>query len=376
MSAEPTVRHLQALVYRCPVARPVTTSFGVMRDRPAVFIRAEDSEGRIGWGEAWCNFPSVGAEHRARIVEQVLAPIVADRPCGDPAEVFDLLTERTAVLALQCGEPGPFAQAIAGVDIALWDMAAQRAGEPLWRLLGGQESAIGVYASGINPDGAEAMARKMRDRGHRNFKLKIGFARALDIANLSSLRETLGPDVSLAVDANQAWTLAEASVRASDIRPFNPEWLEEPLRADRPLEEWEQLAELARIPLAAGENVSGIESFDRVIRSRALTVLQPDLAKWGGISGTLKVGRAARAAGLRFCPHYLGGGIGLLASAHLLAATGGDGVLEIDSNENPLRDDLCGEVRSVVNGMVTLGSAPGLGAAPEWGSVERYRVRH
>ena len=96
MSAEPTVRRVEALVYRYPVTQPVTTSFGAMNDRPAVFIRVEDSDGRVGWGEAWCNFPSVGAEHRARIVEQVLAPIAAGAPCGDPPRVFEMLTARTA----------------------------------------------------------------------------------------------------------------------------------------------------------------------------------------------------------------------------------------------------------------------------------------
>ena len=376
MSAETTLRSLQAFVYRYPIARPVTTSFGVMQDRPAVFIRAEDSEGCVGWGETWCNFPSMGAEHRARIVEQVLALIVVDRPCGDPVEVFELLTERTAVLALQCGETGPFAQAIAGVDVALWDIASQRSGRPLWKLLGGGGPTIGVYASGINPDGAEAIARRMRDQGHRAFKLKIGFAPDVDIANLRLLRETLGPATSLAVDANQAWTLTEAIVRASAIRRFNLEWLEEPLRADRPLGEWKQLAKVAGMPLAAGENLTGNESFKRAIQSKALSVVQPDIAKWGGISGALQVGRAARDAGLRFCPHYLGGGIGLLASAHLLAAIGGDGLLEIDSNENPLRDELCGDVRWVKDGRVTLGSAPGIGSTPELASFERFRVQH
>jgi D-galactarolactone cycloisomerase len=281
-----------------------------------------------------------------------------------------------AILTLQCGELGPFSQATAGIDIALWDIAAQRAGQPLWRLLGGREPTVGVYASGINPDEAVTVARRMRDRGHRAFKLKIGFAPDVDIANLTSLREALGPVATLAVDANQAWTLTEASVRVPEIRRFDLAWLEEPLRADRPLGEWRKLAELACIPLAGGENLTGIDEFDRAIKARGLTVVQPDLAKWGGFSGTLKVGRAVRDAGLRFCPHYLGGGIGLLASAHLLAATGGDGLLEIDSNENPLRDDLCGDVRAVMNARITLGSAPGLGSTPDLVPFERFRVRH
>lgn len=377
MSTEPTIRRIEAQVYRYPVPEPVTTSFGVMNDRPAVFVRVEDSEGRVGWGEAWCNFPSVGAEHRARLVEQVLAPIALGMTCDDPRKVFEVLSARTAVLALQSGEAGPFAQAIAGIDIALWDLAGQRAAMPLWKLLGGQSATINVYASGINPDSADVMARRMRDQGHRAFKLKIGFESALDLSNIETLRATLGESAVLAVDANQAWTLAEAKVRTQQIRRFGLAWIEEPLRADRPVEEWQTLAALAGTPLAAGENVSGAVNFERLIGSNAVQVVQPDLAKWGGISANQPVARAALDSGLHFCPHYLGGGIGLLASAHLLAAVGGEGMLEIDSNENPLRDELCGDVRSVREGRITLGDAPGLGfTAAGIATLERYRVRH
>ena len=75
----PPVVRLEALVFRGPVAVPVRTSFGTMHDRPAVLVRAEDAEGAVGWGEAWCNFPACGAEHRARLIESVLAPLVVGR---------------------------------------------------------------------------------------------------------------------------------------------------------------------------------------------------------------------------------------------------------------------------------------------------------
>ena len=134
-SAPPPIARLQALVLRWPVREPVRTSFGTMLDRPAVLVRIEDAEGAHGWGEAWCNFPSCGAEHRAQLIETVLAPLLVGRAFETPETAFDEMTARTAVLALQCGEPGPLAQAIAGVDIALHDLTARRAGLPLWRLL-------------------------------------------------------------------------------------------------------------------------------------------------------------------------------------------------------------------------------------------------
>ena len=121
----------------------------------------------------------------------------------------------------------------------------------------------------------------------------------------------------------------------------------------------------ASVPLAGGENVAGDAGFDALLAARAVEVVQPDVAKWGGISGCLPVIRRVRAAGLRHCPHFLGAGIGLLHSAHLLAATGGDGLLEVDSNDNPLRTLLCGELNHVDDGTACLGEVPGIGIEPD-----------
>src|SRR6187402_3983105 len=131
----PAIARVEVHVLRWPVRVPVRTSFGVMNDRPAVLVRVEDGEGAFGWGEAWCNFPACGAEHRARLVETVLAPLVVGQAFASPHDAFRALSARTAVLAIQSGEPGPIAQSIAGVDTALNDLAARRAGLPLWRHL-------------------------------------------------------------------------------------------------------------------------------------------------------------------------------------------------------------------------------------------------
>ncbi|HPU53467.1 MAG TPA: enolase C-terminal domain-like protein, partial [Burkholderiaceae bacterium] len=130
---------------------------------------------------------------------------------------------------------------------------------------------------------------------------------------------------------------------------------------DRPWTEWQKLRDASRTPLAAGENVAGEAAFDALIAARALGVVQPDIAKWGGISGTWPVVRRVREAGLRYCPHFLGAGVGLLHSAHLLAAAGGDGLLEIDANPNPLRSLTCGTMGTVAQGRIRLGEAPGIG---------------
>jgi D-galactarolactone cycloisomerase len=374
LSALPRIRSLGARVFRCPVEAPVVTSFGAMRERPMVLVRVEDAEGAVGWGEVWCNFPTVGAEHRARLVESVLAPLIKGGSFSSPVEAFHRLSAKTAVLALQSGEPGPIAQCIAGVDIALWDLAARRAGKPLWQLLGGSSPRIRVYASGLNPDLPDELAAARQREGYRAFKLKVGFGIKRDLANLRALRAALGDEVDLMTDANQAWSLEEAKQVVAKLEPFALRWLEEPLRADRPWSEWRALAEETRIPLAAGENLASETAFEGALRSGALGVVQPDIAKWGGFSGCLPLAKKIIAAGLRFCPHYLGGGIGLLASAHLLAAAGGDGALEVDANPNLLRTLTCGPLAGVTDGAAKLGDEPGLGSTPELSALERYRV--
>lgn len=274
-----TIRNLQAFSYRYPLSTPVVTSFGRMLNRPAVFIRVEDEDGQVGWGEVWSNFPSVGAEHRARLVNEILAPAIVGRTISEPAEVFEPVTQATSVLALQSGEAGPFAQAIAGIDLAIWDLYARRDKLPLWKLLGGHGPTIKVYASGINPTGSREMAEAAMARGHRALKLKIGFETAGDRANLASLRALVGRGM-LAADVNQGWTIERALELAPPLADFNLAWLEEPIRADRPWQEWQNLRKQARVPLAAGENVASHAGFAQVLGDDVVAVVQPDIAKW------------------------------------------------------------------------------------------------
>ena len=367
------IRTVQAFCYRYPLSTPVVTSFGRMLDRPAVFVRVEDDNGTVGWGEVWANFPSTGAEHRARLVNEVLAPAVAGFSISQPSDVFERLTQATAVLALQSGEPGPFAQAIAGIDLAVWDLCARRRNMPLWKLLGGNGNEIRVYASGINPTGSLQMAEAALSRGHRALKLKIGFDLAVDRANLGALRGLIGNGM-LAADANQAWSKEQTLEVAPHLQEFGLAWLEEPIRADRPWSEWQALRSGTDLRLAAGENMASREGFAQALGDDVLQVVQPDIAKWGGLTACAEIARDILKSGKMFCPHYLGGGIGLLASAHLLAGGGGDGLLEVDSNRNPLRDQFCGPVSEINDGRVVLNNRPGLGIEPDLLSIEHYRT--
>ena len=277
-----TIASAVAFVMRVPCPVPVQTSFGTMFDRPAVFLELTDGQGNKGLGEVWCNFPSCGAEHRAQLLETALFPAILDVAFDSPDSCFVQLEAQFARLAIQAGEPGPIAQCIAGVDVALWDLVARRADVPLFRLLGGANATIPAYSSGINPANAPQTVARCRAEGHRAFKLKIGFDRAGDLENIEQIMAALGSDEVFMIDANQAWSVDEALDILPDLSSFSLGWLEEPIMADRPAAEWLSLALASPVPLAAGENMITAQDFAHGISRPALDVIQPDLCKWGG----------------------------------------------------------------------------------------------
>lgn len=404
------IRRLEAYAFRVPIATPIKVAFGTFRDRPMVLVRAIADDGAEGWGEVWSNWPAVTAEHRARLAADIANDrLVGRRFEGGPAQVFDTLTRELEVLALQTGEGGPIAAAIAGIDIALWDLVARRAGQPLNRVLGGAAVVddVPVYATGINPDQPEVFAAARQAEGHRAFKLKIGFEMQRDLANLRAMREVLGQGAVIACDANQAWTLDQAIGFCREARDLELTWLEEPIRADASADHWRALARASTIPLAGGENLQGAQ-FARALADGALQVIQPDITKWGGVTKNVEVARAAVAAGRRYCPHYFGGGLALLASLHVLAAASGDGprlsrsqggpapgdttwplqgrggsersergrtgLLEFDCHPNAGREAIVRDLLPVRDGRVPVPTAPGLGAVPDLGALARWRT--
>lgn len=333
------ISKIEAWVHRVPIASPVVTSFGAMSSRPAVFLRIEDSDGAFGWGEIFANWPAAGAEHRARLVVEDVSDLILNQVFTRPSDLIDELTRKTHIRALQCGEWGPFAHVIAGFDIAFHDLLARRAGLPLAKFLNTSASTwVPTYASGIHILDAERVISENHALGYDAFKVKVGFDLTGDIDRVRKVAGSLGKTERLFADANQGWDAAKAIAFLTGVEDQPVGWLEEPIPADAPISEWLRIAESSSIPLAGGENMSGEAQFDSAISSGAFGVIQPDVAKWGGISKCRDVAMKAMAQGRMYCPHFLGGGIGLAASAAVLASVGGDGLLEVDSNANPLRE--------------------------------------
>ncbi|GAA4224005.1 L-alanine-DL-glutamate epimerase-like enolase superfamily enzyme [Sagittula marina] len=355
------IARIEAWACRSPIAEPVATSFGIMRNRPAVFVRVEDDDGAFGWGEVFANWPAAGAEHRVNLLADDVAPLVLGQAADDPAALFQKLEDQLYIRALQCGEFGPFRQVVAGIDQALWDMRARREAVAVHVMLGASPVIrVPAYASGIHIDAADRVIPEARDTGFRAFKVKVGFSPD-EAARVRALMDGLNSGEQLALDANQGWDTEKAKTFLDAVADLPLMWMEEPIRADMPASDWHRLA--GRVPLAGGENIAGFADFSARLGEGVLSFVQPDIAKWGGFSGCLAVGRAALSAGATYCPHFLGAGIGLRASAELLATVGGPGLLEVDVNPNPLRDAF-GTVRdSIEDGHWRLGPGPGLGVS-------------
>ena len=176
-------------------------------------------------------------------------------------------------------------------------------------------------------------------------------------------------------DANQRWSVKQAEKEIQKFAEFNPVWMEEPIAGDEPLSAWKTLASTSVLPLAAGENARGRAIFEGFVDSGALQFLQPDMGKWGGFTECLPLGCRAIAAGIKFCPHWLGSSVGLMSSLNLLGAAGGVGWGEFDANPNPLRELLMPDDIHVSEGFIALSSSPGIGFAPSLDVLKEFTAK-
>ncbi|MGI9437012.1 MAG: mandelate racemase/muconate lactonizing enzyme family protein [Geminicoccaceae bacterium] len=286
------------------------------------------------------------------------------------------MRERLHLLSLQAGESGPADQIASGLDIAMHDLAARKAGVSLATFLGGAPRALESYASGIDSRLAPAMIATARDAGFSTFKLRVGFDREGDADVFKTCGGLIDNGEVLAVDANQNWSVADVHGLKGLINDAPLAWVEEPLPVDRPLSEWVDVAGALIHPIAGGENMRSPDQFDQAIAGHVFGVIQPDVCKWGGLSGCLDIARRASSAGKRYCPHFLGGGLGLVTSAHFLSAAGGDGMLEIDVNDNALRELFAGSLLPLRDGRAITPDGPGLGVTPDRDLIRDYEVLH
>ena len=204
-----TLRTIEPLVYRVPLETPVRTSFGIMHDRPALLLRVTDADGVEGWGEVWCNFPAVGAEHRARLVQSVLAPLALGKAWRSPQALFQALTQQTAVLAIQSGEPGrsPTRSPVSTLPPGISPRAARAC--PCGSCWAAPPDRSASMRAASTPTARSTWPASGRPRAHR-LQAEGRLRRRTRPGQPGGAARGLGAGAMLMVDANQAWSSEQA----------------------------------------------------------------------------------------------------------------------------------------------------------------------
>ena len=345
-------------------------ALGSMPTRPALLISITNTSGCVGWGEVWANFPPRANIHKAHLIEDVIASHLKGLQFCDPREVQQALREKLSLFFLHIGQTQVFEHLLAGIDTALWDLCLRDAGLSFSEFIGLDAPIARSYATSINADDLERLIPLHANLGQTHFKLKIGFAEHGNTQIVEQAAAICPDGGRIMVDSNQSWTLDQAKLWLHEIEEFQPYFAEEPLRADAPLHDWEELAKSTDIPLAGGENIYGTDNF-LTMSNAGMRILQPDVAKWGGISGALELAQAVGDDAMIW-PHFMGTAVGQMAALSVSAACGSNSVCEVDVNANALRTELCGNSIKIENGCVALQTQPGLVLPPKVESLQRF----
>lgn len=372
----PPIERIRVRVLEAPLAEPVPMSFGQLTHRQVCLLEVE-AGGLTGIGESWINYPAWGAAERVATLCEGVAPLLLSVPETDPRLVAERLAGTLLPVGRQWGALGPLWQAISAVDLALWDLLGKANGVSVARLLAGPDAKlrdrVPAYASGIGPTDVEGLCATVTEAGFAAAKVKLGFEETVDKATLKSARATLPPGCELFADSNQAWDLETALQRVDMMVDSEVAWLEEPI-AGNDLILLRRLAQQTSIPLATGENLYGIDSFQRYVESDAIRIIQPDLAKSGGISVAARVAEHAAVNDTWVAPHCYSSGVGVTAMMHLAAALEQVKWLELDVRDNPLRTELFTEPLSLDRGHLVAPSGPGFGVELSPDAIDRYQI--
>ncbi len=347
-------------------------------DRRAVcLVRIATKNGLYGWGEGYGPAGVVQAGVR------FLAPFVTGQDPLHEATIWQTMYRRS----LDYARRGVLLAALSAIDIALWDLKGKLLGQPVCVLLGGQRrQRVRVYATGMyfthGPDLAQRLADEARlytSQGFTAMKMKVGLGIEQDVANVRAVRNAIGPDVRLMVDGNHAYDRREARALARRLAPLGIGWFEEPLSP----EDYEGHCELrahSDIPIAAGECEYLCSGFRHLVANGCVDIAQPDICAAGGLTETRRIVALANAFGVNVTPHCWGTGIAFAAALHLASTIdwlpgrliAAEPLLEMDRSENPLRDRLTIPRFSVVEGVVPVPDAPGLGVDVDTDLLSAY----
>jgi L-alanine-DL-glutamate epimerase-like enolase superfamily enzyme len=334
----------------------------VTQETPIVRITCDD--GAQGTGYSYTI--GTGGSSVVALIRDHLAPRLIGRDASEVERLWKELffhTHATAVGAIT-------SLSLAAIDTALWDLKCLRANLPLWKCAGGAQPRVPAYTTegGWLHHSAQQLvdeALSAEAQGFRGAKMKVGRPTiAEDVARLAAVREATGDGFEIMVDANQAFTVAEARRRAHAYAPLMLGWLEEPLPAED-ISGHVELAQSAPMPIAVGESLYHLSHFREYLARGACSIVQVDCARIGGITPWLKVAHLAEAFNVAVCPHFL-----MELHVSLTAAVPNGAWVEYI----PQIDALATSRMTFTDGYAVPPEAPGLGIEWDYAAIERTAV--
>ncbi|MFT5195165.1 MAG: D-galactarolactone cycloisomerase [Candidatus Promineifilaceae bacterium] len=353
-----------------------------VKTRTALVVKIITDSGTFGWGEAFCHDAGHAIE---AIIIQTFKPHLIGRDPLQISVIWDHLYNWTK----DYGQKGLVISALSAIDIALWDILGKVTGLPIATLLGGQfHDRIQGYATGLymrdpvdDRDNLVAEALSYVEQGFEHIKMKVGYGVAKDIRYVTAVREAIGDDVQLMIDANHAYDATSAIRLGRELSHLNLGWFEEPVSPED-IEGYIEVRKAVTMPVAGGEAEFTRFGFRHLITQRAVDILQPDICAAGGLTEGRRIADMARTWHMRCIPHVWGTAIGRVASLHFIAsipptppALFPQGpLIELDLTPHPLRDNVAFNPPEVVDGWVTVPQAPGLGLDIDEAFLDKNKI--
>ena len=367
------ITDVEALHLSIPIVREVADG-----TQDVLLVRVTTDEGIVGLGEV------VSSSYIGRAVIEApksaprrhgLAAVLIDKDPLDPAARWDDMYEASRWY----GRAGVALHAISGVDTALWDIVGKAQGKSIADVWGRKRDKVRAYASVLFPESAteaSVLTERMLERGVTAIKYgwgSFGRERAHDIDLMTAIRRTAGDDVEIMVDVGRMWDAETAIDRGNELfERFNITWLEEPLH-DEDFDGYKVLAKAATGRVAAGEAEDTYTAFAKLL-DNGVQVVQPDVGRAGGLTICRRVSEAAAKHKAWAVPHCFGTGVNLVASIQWMGAAADAPFNEYPFTDSPLRNELIHGVPNLVDGMIPISDAPGLGIELNESIVQRYRV--
>jgi D-galactarolactone cycloisomerase len=374
------IAEVRAHVLEAPLAQPFSYSRARYATRAATIVEITTDDGLTGWGECYGPASLTAAAVRA------FRPMLVGE---DPLRT-DWLWQEIYARFRDHGQKGVVIQGLSGVDIALWDLKGKAFGVPVHRLMGGPlRTEVKAYATGLYRQDQGDPVTYLREEalayvadGFGAVKLKVGFGVDEDAKITVALREAIGPDIGLMIDANHAYDAISAIRLGRKVEGQDIGWFEEPVPPED-LAGYREVRKAIAIPVAGGECEFTRYGFREVLASRAVDILQPDTCATGGLSEAKKIADMAAAFGVRYVPHVWGTGIAIAAALQLLAVLPTspsalrpvEPMLEFDRTEHPVRAALLTPPIEHVRGTVQVPQGPGLGIEVDRAALARFAVQ-